>query len=97
MSFTLSNWLVYTLWAVFGLMIIDFLIGFIKSFWKGSLTLTYVLDYLKDVLFYVMPLYIIVTISSIDPTGWILNIFYFIGGIAVSLKYLLDIVKKFKS
>lgn len=97
MSFTLSDWLVYTLWAVFGLMIIDFLIGFIKSFWKGSFTLTFVLDYLKDVLYYVVPLYIIVTISSIDPTGWILNIFYFIGGIAVSLKYLLDIFKKFKA
>jgi hypothetical protein len=97
MSFTLSDWLVYTLWAVFGLMIIDFLIGFIKSFWKGSFTLTFVLDYLKDVLYYVVPLYIIATISSIDPTGWILNIFYFIGGIAVSLKYLLDIFKKFKA
>jgi hypothetical protein len=97
MSFTLSDWLVYTLWAVFGLMIIDFLIGFIKSFWKGSFTLTFVLDYLKDVLYYVVPLYIIATISSIDPTGWILNIFYFSGGIAVSLKYLLDIFKKFKA
>jgi hypothetical protein len=97
MSFTLSDWVVYTVWAVFGLMIIDFFIGFIKSFWKGSFTLTFVLDYLKDVLYYVMPLYIILTISPIDPTGWILHIFYFIGGIAVSLKYLLDIVKKFKA
>jgi hypothetical protein len=96
MGFTLSDWLVYTMMAVFGLMIIDFVIAFIKNFWKGSFNLTFMLDYLKDVLFYVAPLYIIVTLSSIDPTGWIMKVFYIILGIAVSLKYLMDIVKKFK-
>lgn len=97
MGFALSDWLIYTLMAVLGLMIIDFLIGFIKSFWKGSFSLTFMHDYLKDVLFYVVPLYFIVTLSPIDPTGWILHIFYFLLGIAVSLKYLIDIFKKFKS
>lgn len=97
MGFSLSDWVVYTMMAVFGLMIIDFVIAFIKTFWKGSFNLTFILDYLKDVLFYVVPLYIIVTLSSIDPTGWIMKVFYMILGIAVALKYLMNIVKKFKS
>jgi hypothetical protein len=97
MGFTLSDWLIYTLLAVFGLMIIDFLIAFFKSFWKGSFNLTLIVDYLKDVLYYIVPLYFIVTLSPIDPTGWVLTIFYFILSLAVSLKYLIDIFKKFKS
>jgi hypothetical protein len=97
MGASLLDWLTYTLMAVFGLMILDFLIAFVTSFWKGSFNLTFILDYLKDVLYYVVPLYFIVTLSPIDPTGWVLHIFYFILGFAVSLKYLIDIFKKFKS
>ena len=41
MTFTLTSWMIYTLWAIFGLMIIDFLIGFIRSFWAGSFETTF--------------------------------------------------------
>ncbi|MFD0699064.1 hypothetical protein ACFQZT_33865 [Paenibacillus sp. GCM10027628] len=96
MTFSLSSWMIYTLWAIFGLMIIDFLIAFFRSFWAGSFDPTFVLGYLKDVLYYVLPLTIIVSMSAIDPTGWILMILYFIFGLAVILKYLLDIKRKFQ-
>ncbi|MBS4211299.1 MULTISPECIES: hypothetical protein [Neobacillus] len=96
MSFALADWMLYTLWAAFGLMLIDFLIAFVKSFWKGSFSPTLVLDYLKDVLYFIFPLNILISMLSIDPSGWILVTFYFIGGIAISLKYLFDIYKKFK-
>jgi hypothetical protein len=96
MTFTLADWMIYTLWAVFGLMSIDLLITLVKSFWKGSFNPSFVLDYLKDVLYYVFPLSIILSMLQMDPTGWILTIFYFIGGIAVAIKYLLDIINKFK-
>jgi hypothetical protein len=88
--------MIYTLWGIFGLMIIDFLIAFFRSFWKGSFDPTFVLGYLKDVLYYVLPLNVIVSMIPIDPTGWILVIGYFVGGIAVILKYLLDIKRKFQ-
>jgi hypothetical protein len=88
--------MVYTMWAVFGLMIIDFLIAFFKSFWKGSFGPTIVLDYLKDVLYYVFPLNIIISMIPMDPTGWILVIFYFVGGLAVIIKYIIDIKGKFQ-
>jgi len=85
----------YTMWAVFGLMIIDFLLAFFKSFWAGTFSPMIVLNYLKDIVYFVLPLNIIVSMMPMDPTGWILVIFYFIGGIAVILKYLIDIKGKF--
>lgn len=96
MTFALADWMMYTMWAIFGLMIIDFLIAFFQSFWKGSFNPTFVLGYLKDVLYYVLPLEIVLSLIPTDPTGWTLVIFYFVGGIAVILKYLLDIKRKFQ-
>ena len=95
MGFSLTSFMIYTLWAVFGLMILDFLIAAIKSFWIGTISPAIVLDYLKGVLYYVFPLNVIVSMIPMDPTGWILTIFYFVGGIAVMLKYALDIKGKF--
>ncbi|UUZ94058.1 hypothetical protein LJK87_05370 [Paenibacillus sp. P25] len=95
MGLTLTDWMLYTMWAVFGLMILDFLIGFLQSFWRGTFDTSF-LSYLKDILYYVLPLNVILSMVSIDPTGWILLSLYFIGGISVALKYILDIVKKFR-
>lgn len=94
MGFALSDWMLYTLWGVYGLMILNFLIQFIQMFWKGSFDTSFVLDYLKDVVYFVLPLNIILSMLSIDPTGWILVTFFFIGGIAVVIKYLMDIKNK---
>lgn len=95
MTFTLTDWMIYTMWAIFGLMIIDFIIAFSKSFWEGSFNTTF-LGYLKDILYYVLPLNIIISMIPIDPTGWILVIVYFVGGISVILKYVLDIKRRFQ-
>ena len=56
MTNTIEGWIIYTLWGIFGFMLIDFLIAFFKSFWEGSFGPTFVLGYLKDVLYYVLPL-----------------------------------------
>lgn len=95
MTFTLTDWMIYTMWAIFGLMIIDFIIAFSKSFWEGSFNTTF-LGYLKDILYYVLPLNLIISMIPIDPTGWILVILYFVGGISVILKYVMDIKKRFQ-
>lgn len=96
MEFTAASMAVYMMMAVFGLMIIDFLLAFFKSFWMGAFSPSIVLDYLKDIVYYVLPLNILVSMMSIDPTGWILLIFYYIGGLAVIIKYAMDIVGKIK-
>ncbi|HBZ82096.1 MULTISPECIES: hypothetical protein [Brevibacillus] len=95
MTFTFADWMIYTIWAIFGLMMIDFLIVLFRSFWAGSVNPSFVLGYLKDILYYVLPLNIIVSMIVIDPTGYILVVWYFICGLAVIVKYLLDIIKRF--
>ncbi|MGG1675463.1 hypothetical protein ACIFOT_06855 [Neobacillus sp. NRS-1170] len=94
MDFGLSAWMLYTMQAVFGLMILNFLIQFIQMFWKGSFDTSFVLDYLKDIVYFVLPLNLLISMNSIDPTGWIMTTFYFIGGLAVVIKYLMDIKNK---
>lgn len=96
MTFTLQDWMVYTMWAVFGFMFLDFFIAFFRSFWEGTFRPALVTDYLKDVLYYVVPLNIILSMSSIDPTDWILVTAYFVGGAGVVLKYVLDSIRRFR-
>ncbi|WP_245592181.1 hypothetical protein [Ectobacillus panaciterrae] len=84
------------MWAILGLMLLDFLIGLVRSLVTKSFSLKMVLDYLKDVLYYVFPLLVVVTLMPLDPTGWILLIFYYIGGLAVIWNYLIEIKNKWR-
>ena len=88
--------MIYTLWGIFGFMLLDFLIAFFKSFWQGSFGPTIVLGYLKDVLYYVLPLNVLLSMISFDPTGYTIVVFYFIGGLAIMAKYVLDIIRRFQ-
>lgn len=97
MGYSLAEWMIYTVWAIFGLMIIDFLIVLFQSFWQGSFHPSFILGYLKDILYYILPLNILVSMTSIDPTGYTLLTFYFIGGLAAIIKYVLDIKSRFGS
>jgi hypothetical protein len=38
----------------------------------------------------------IISLFPLDPTGWILVVFYFIAGIAIIIKYIVDIKNKFQ-
>lgn len=95
MGSTVSDWMIYTFLTIFGLMIIDFLIAFSKSFWAGSFNTSF-LGYLRDIVYYVFPLNIIISLIPLDPTGWILVILFFVGGISVIIKYVMDIKNKFR-
>lgn len=95
-GYSLADWMIYTLWGIFGLMIIDFLIVLFRSFWQGSFGTSFILGYLKDILYYILPLNVIVSMTSLDPTEYTLVVFYFIAGIAVILKYVFDIKGRFE-
>ncbi len=84
------------MWAVMGLMLLDFLIGVFRSLVSKSFSPNMVLDYLKDTLYFVFPLMVLMTLIPIDPTGWILLAFYYIGGLAIVWNYLKSIVNKWK-
>ncbi|MEW9669208.1 hypothetical protein [Ammoniphilus sp. 3BR4] len=93
MTFSLTGWMLYTMWAVFGLMLLDFLIGLFRSL--KTLSPTLILDYLKDILYYVLPLMVIANMMPLDPTGWVLLIGYYVSGLAVIWNYLIAIKNKF--
>ncbi len=95
MTFALSGLMLYTMWAIFGLMFTDFLISFFQSLSSKSFLITLMLDYLKDVLNYVLPLMILVNLMPLDPTGWVMLIGYYVGGLAIIWNYLTSIKSKF--
>ncbi|WP_219838397.1 hypothetical protein [Paenibacillus sp. R14(2021)] len=91
---SLGDWIVYTMWGVFGFMILYFTLAFARSFWIGTFETTF-LGCLKDILYYIVPLNVILSMVSIDPTHWTLIVLYFIGGASVMIKYITDIVRSF--
>jgi hypothetical protein len=78
-------------------MMLDFVVGFVRSVVTSTFSVNIVLDYLKSVLYMVFPLLFVYSIQSLDPTGWILKIFYYIGGIAIIWNYLVAIVNKWRA
>lgn len=90
----LTYWMEIAMWIVLGSMAADFLIGVFKSLTGGKLSHEPVLGYLKDIVSYVLPLFILAGISVMDSTGWIVQVGYYLGALAVILKYLMAIKTK---
>jgi predicted lysophospholipase L1 biosynthesis ABC-type transport system permease subunit len=82
------------MWVVLGSMAVDFLIGLFKSLTGGKLSHEPVLGYLKDIVYYVLPLFLLAGISIMDSTGWIVLAAYYVGAFAVFVKYVMDIKAK---
>jgi hypothetical protein len=89
--------MLYTLWAVLGLMLVDFIVNLFRSFATKSFSPNVGLDYLKDILYFVFPLIFITNLMSIDPTGWVMMVFYYIAGLTVIWHYLVSIFTKWKA
>jgi hypothetical protein len=80
-----------------GLMLLDFVIGLVRSVVTNSFSVSMVLDYLKTVLYMFFPLLFVYSLISVDPTGWVLKIFYYIGGIAIIWNFLTEIINKWRA
>lgn len=91
---TLTHWMEVAMWVVMGSMAVDFLVGLYKSLTGGKISHVTVLGYLKDIVFYVLPLFVLAGISAMDTTGWIVLVGYYAGALAVVVKYLTDIKAK---
>jgi hypothetical protein len=96
LTFALSGWMLYTMLIVLGLLWLDFLFAFFHSLMNGKFNLLIILEYLKDMLFYVFPLMMIVNMIPLDPFEWILKIIYLIASIGVMAKYVVAISNKMK-
>ncbi|MCR2806035.1 hypothetical protein [Paenibacillus soyae] len=77
-----------------GSMAVDFLVGLFMSLKDGKLSHELVLGYLKDMMYYVLPLFVLAGISAMDQTGWIVLVGYYVGALAVVVKYISDIKAK---
>ncbi len=93
----INGWILYTLWAVLGLMMLDLLVGIFRSLVTKSFSPKIILDYLKDILYFVLPLIYVLNLIPLDPSGWILLIFYYLSGIALILHYLIAIKNKWRA
>jgi hypothetical protein len=91
MTFTLAGWMLYSMWAVLGLMGLSFLVDLFRMLKSGGFSQSLILGYLQDLLYYVFPLFLLSNMMSLDPTGWLLLVGYYIGAIGVVLRYLLKI------
>lgn len=95
MSFALTGFMLYAMWAVLGVMLIDFAAASYRALKNSSFSSALIVDYLKALLYNVFPLFLLSNMLPLDPTGWILLIAYYVGGLAVFLNYLSAIKSKF--
>jgi hypothetical protein len=93
MTLTLTGWMLYSMWVVLGFMGLSFLLGLYKELKAGSFSSTLILTYLQDMLFYVFPLFLISNMLSLDPTGFVLLVAYYVGALGLVLKYLANLKK----
>ncbi|GGA14047.1 hypothetical protein GCM10008018_68680 [Paenibacillus marchantiophytorum] len=93
MTLELTGLMLYSMWVVLGLMGLSFLVGLYHSLKAGTFSSSLILTYLQDLLFYVFPLFLLANMTSLDPTGWILLIAYYVGALGVVLKYLASLKK----
>jgi hypothetical protein len=94
MTLMLTGWMLYAMWAVLGLIGLNFLASLYRSLKVGHYSNTVILSYLQDVLYYVLPLFLLANMMSLDPTGWLVLIAYYIGAVGVILKNVTDIKSK---
>lgn len=94
MTMMLTGWMLYSLWIVLGLMALDFLAGLYSSLRVGEFSPDLILGYLKDMLYYVFPMLLLASISTLDSTGWLMLVAYYVGAFGIALKYLLALKSK---
>ncbi|CAM3909063.1 hypothetical protein COLU111180_13810 [Cohnella lubricantis] len=92
---SLTYWMEVALWVVLGAMAADFLAGLFRMLTNSSLSFEPVLGYLRDILYYIVPLLVLASLATMDTTGWIVLVGYYIGALAVFFKYLRDLRAKF--
>ncbi|MEK3885655.1 hypothetical protein [Paenibacillus sp. PL2-23] len=91
---SLTHWMEVAMWVVMGSMAADFLVGLFMSLKAGKLSHELVLGYLKDVVYYVLPLFVLAGMTAMDATGWIVLTGYYVGALAVVVKYVHDMKSK---
>jgi hypothetical protein len=82
------------LWVVLGAMAVDLIVSLFKPLSGGNISIDPVLGCLRDIVQYVFPLLLLAAISEMDSTGWIVLAGYYVGAVAVVVKYVKSIMAK---
>lgn len=94
MALTLTGLMLYAMWLVLGVMGLSFVVDLFKSLTSGTFSSSTILTYLKDLLFYVFPLFLLSNMMPLDHTDFIIKIAYYIGALGVVYKYVSVYFKK---
>ncbi|WP_219837360.1 hypothetical protein [Paenibacillus sp. R14(2021)] len=89
MTFALTDWMLYSMWVVLAAMGLNFLLGLYKALKAGMFSSDLITAYLKDLLLFVFPLFMLSNMTAFDGTGWVMNTAYYVGALGVVLKYLM--------
>ncbi|MDQ0339172.1 hypothetical protein J2S00_001958 [Caldalkalibacillus uzonensis] len=94
MSFALSGWMLYMMWAVLGVIGLNLLAGIYQAFKSDSFSFSVLPNFLRNFLLFVLPLLLLANMAPLDPTGWLVKGGYLVGAVGVIIKYLIDVKNK---
>ncbi|NQX57283.1 hypothetical protein [Paenibacillus qinlingensis] len=94
MALTLSGLMLYAMWLVLGVMGLSFVVELFKSFSTGTFSSSTITNYLRDLLYFVFPLFLLSNMMPLDHTDYIIKIAYYIGVLGVLYNYVGGYFKK---
>ncbi|CAH1203583.1 hypothetical protein PAECIP111891_02360 [Paenibacillus allorhizoplanae] len=94
MALTLSGLMLYAMWLVLGVMGLSFVVDLFKSFSSSTFSSSTITNYLRDLLYFVFPLFLLSNMMPLDHTDFIIKIAYYIGVLGVLYNYVGGYFKK---
>lgn len=93
----LTGFMMYAMWLVLIVIGLNVLVGAVRAANRGNFAADTFPRYLVTaILGGVLPLLVLAHLRGIDPTGWLILLFYYVSAIGLFVKYLLDLLSKLK-
>jgi hypothetical protein len=90
----LTGWMLYTMWAVLGLIGLNWLVDMYRSLVGKTFSADTVTGVLGDMMTTVLPMLVLAWSMTFDTTGWIVLIAYYLAGLGVVWKQLSNLKTK---
>ncbi|MCY0875731.1 MAG: hypothetical protein OWT28_05635 [Firmicutes bacterium] len=92
-----TGFMMYALWLVLIVIGLNVLVGAIRAVVRDQFDTDVFPRYLTTaILGGVLPLLVLAHLRYIDPSGWLILLFYYVSAIGLFVKYLLDLLRKIK-
>ncbi|MCY0902262.1 MAG: hypothetical protein OWU32_08785 [Firmicutes bacterium] len=93
----MTGFMMYALWLVLIAIALNVLLGSVRAAMRGQFDVDIFVHYLVNgILGGVLPLLVIAHLRGIDPTGWLILLFYYVSAVGLFVKYLLDALSKIR-